>query len=105
MNIYIRESSEQALPHLSARALGVLIIAITMKDSVSIEHISEIVNESAPTVQKAMVELKEHGLLITKTSSFSGKHFASTQVTDAGYAVGHKYSLLIKNAGWGYATE
>jgi len=89
---------------LSARALGVLITAACMNDGISAEKLANRLQESIPTILKALAELKAFGLVETKHSKFRGRHMNTTQLTNPGHIYVNEYLESLKKTYWGFSA-
>lgn len=89
---------------LSARALGVLITAACMPDGISAEKLANRLQESVPTILKALAELKAFGLVETKHSKFQGRHMNVTQLTNPGHIYVNEYLEKLKKNYWGFSA-
>lgn len=89
---------------LSARALGVLITAACMQDGISAARLANRLQESVPTILKALAELKAFGLVETKHSKFQGRHMNSTQLTNPGHIYVSEFLESLKKNYWGFSA-
>jgi predicted transcriptional regulator len=89
---------------LSARALGVLITAACMNDGISAEKLANRLQESIPTILKALAELKAFGLVETKHSKFRGRHMNTTPLTNPGHIYVNEYLESLKKNYWGFSA-
>lgn len=89
---------------LSARALGVLITAACMNEGISAEKLANRLQESVPTILKALAELKAFGLVETKHSKFKGRHMNTTQLTNPGHTYVNEYLESLKKNYWGFSA-
>ena len=90
---------------LPAEALGTFFEILIMKDSISITHVAERMQESRTTVQKNMQILHEFGLIETKTSAIGKRCFSSTTLTGPGRALGFMYLKELERVYWGYVAD
>jgi hypothetical protein len=80
------KAREQPKTQISARALGILVFAITTGNSISAERYAQYFREGEKALASSLRELRSLSLIELKREKFDGRFSTSTQITSEGFS-------------------